>query len=127
MARFSCFDFRLAGLVLVFGLLASGCATPSEELPAEVLGRWATAEPRYADRFFEIQPEILRFGTGGNSSEVYSIRRIDTEPHPRGRLFRLTYLVDGEDMQFAFHYDAATSTIRLYNQSGFEWIKAGAP
>lgn len=126
MARYS-FAFRLAGLVLALGLLASGCATPSEELPAEVLGRWATTEPRYADRFFELQPEILRFGTGGNGSEVYSIRRVDAEPHPRGRLFRVTYLVDGEDMQFAFHYDPATSTIRLHNQSSFEWVKAGAP
>ncbi len=117
--------FRLAGIVFAFGLLAGGCTTPSEELPEEVLGRWATTESRYADRFFEIQPEILRFGTGGNGSEVYSIRDVDTEPHPRGRLFRLTYLVDGEDMQFAFHYDSATSTIRLFNQSSFEWLKEG--
>ncbi len=123
--RGSC--FYLAGLILAFGLLASGCATPSENLPAEVLGRWATTEPRYADRFFEIQTEILRFGTGGDGLEVYSITRVTTEPHPRGRLFRVTYLVDGADMQFAFHYDASNSTIRLHNQSSFEWLKAGRP
>lgn len=121
------FVFRLAGLALASGLLAGGCTTPSEELPAEVLGRWATTETRYADRFFEIQPEILRFGTGDNGSEVYSIRRVDTEPDPRGRLFRVIYLVEGEDMLFVFHYDTATSTIRLHNQSSIEWVKAGTP
>ena len=121
------FALRLAGLALIFGVLASGCTAPSEDLPVEVLGRWATTEPRYEDRFFEIETEILRFGTGGNSSEVYSITRVNTEPHPRGRLFTVTYRVDDADMQFAFHYDAGSSTIRLHNQSSFEWVKAGRP
>lgn len=114
-------------LTLALGLLAGGCTTPSEDLPAEVLGRWATTEPRYADRFFEIESEILRFGTGGNSSEVYSITLVATEPHPRGRLFRVTYRVNDVDMQFDFYYDAGTSSIRLHNQSGFEWVRAGKP
>ena len=126
MAR-SGFAIRLAGLGLVFSVLAVGCTAPSEDLPVEVLGRWMTTEPRYADRFFEIQPEILRFGTGDNGSEVYSIRRVDTQPDPDGRLFSVIYLVDGEDMLFAFHYDTATSTIRLHNQSSIEWVKAGTP
>ncbi len=118
---------RRIGLVILLSLLVGGCALPNEDLPTEILGRWATSEPRYADRFFEIQDEMLRFGTGGDDSEMYSIARVGTEPHPRGRLFRVTYLVDGEELLFAFHYDAANSTIRLHNQSDFEWTKAGAP
>jgi hypothetical protein len=117
----------VVGLVALMALGLAGCAEPSEELPPELFGRWTTTEARYADRFFEIQSEIIRFGTGGSGSEIYSISHVAAEPHPRGRLFRVTYLIDGEDVQFAFHYDAVAASIRLFNQSGFEWGKAGTP
>ena len=112
-------------LFLAAGLV--GCAEPSTPLPPDVLGRWETAEARYADRFFELQSEIVRFGTGGNASEVYSISHVTAEPHPRGELYRVTYLVDGGEVLFAFHHDAVAGVIRLENQPSFEWAKAGAP
>jgi hypothetical protein len=112
--------------VVVLVATAIGCGTPSEDLPAEVLGRWVTSEPRYADRFLEIGRATVRFGTGGAASETYPISRVTTESGPRGRLIRITYLVEDDEMQLSFHYDSGDSTIRLQNQSSFRWSRVQA-
>ncbi len=110
----------------ILGVVAVGCGTPSEDLPAEVLGRWTTTEARYADRFLEIGRATVRFGTGGAESETYPISHVAIETDARGRLIRITYLVEEDEMQLSFHYDAGDSTIRLQNQSSFRWSKAQA-
>jgi hypothetical protein len=112
--------------VVLLGAAAIGCGTPSEDLPAEVLGRWVTSEARYADRFMEISRATVRFGTGGAGSETYPISHVTIENEPRGRLIRITYVVEDDEMQLSFHYDPGDSTIRLQNQSSFRWSRVQA-
>jgi len=45
----------------------------SQTLPAELVGLWTTADPSYSDRYLELQPDTITFGTGGTSSIKYSI------------------------------------------------------
>ena len=117
----------LASALFLAVVMSSACAPPNEDLPAEVLGRWVTTETRYADRFFELDANLIRMGTGGSASELYPVVHVTSEPHPRGRLFKVMYAIDDSEVLFAFHFDAAKSSIRLLNQPGFAWTRGARP
>lgn len=109
-------------------LLASACSPGAEtapEVPGFLLGRWRTTEPRYADRYFEIRPRTIAFGTGEGDEEVHAILEIDRAREGENVLFTIRHLNEqGQPYSFAFYYDEARDgSIRFKNQSAFEWVR----
>ena len=66
----------LLGLVViavVAGRLLYQQGFDSKTVPTELVGLWTTTDPSYSDRYLELQPDSITFGTGGTSSIKYSI------------------------------------------------------
>ena len=63
----------LAIVAVVAGRMLYHQGFDSKTLPAELVGLWTTADPNYSDRYLELQPDTITFGTGGTSSIKYSI------------------------------------------------------
>ncbi|MFQ5930299.1 MAG: hypothetical protein ACE5MK_11420 [Acidobacteriota bacterium] len=114
---------------VVFAVLATflGCEFRENTIvPEELIGVWKTAETRYADRFFELNRDVVIFGTGGHTSTVHAILSIETEEvrEEAKTLYILYYLSsEGQKYQFSFYYHPAQGVIRFRNQQQFEWTK----
>jgi hypothetical protein len=44
----------------------------SVEIPEKLFGRWTTADPKYADRFFDLSKNSVVFGVGNGNIAVYT-------------------------------------------------------
>ena len=80
--------------VAVLGLvLLAGCGPRLErELPPELLGRWTTSHPVYADRSLELERERIGLGVGGGHEELHpleGVERLDADQV--AERFRLHY------------------------------------
>jgi hypothetical protein len=89
---------RGRGLCAVFALTAAlGCAR--EAVPAELIGRWTSADPRYAGRSLSIGVERISFGVEAGAVDLYHAKGVerDTEADPaEGTAYRLYYDAPGE-------------------------------
>jgi hypothetical protein len=84
------------GLPIVFALVAA-LACAREGVPIELIGRWTTDDPRYADRSLDISAEKIAFGVGSGTRMTYRVQGIERESDPAtGTLFRLFYDAPGE-------------------------------
>ena len=55
----------------------AGCKQKSSDpFPSILIGTWVTQEPRYKDRYIEINEGEIIFGTGGNQSNTFFIDSI---------------------------------------------------
>jgi hypothetical protein len=82
------------GLPVVLAFVAA-VACAREGVPTELLGRWTTDDPRYADRSLEITLERLAFGVGPATRLTYRVQGIE-EDAATGTLYRLYYDAPGE-------------------------------
>lgn len=112
-------------LMLAACMLTVGCDQAATALPPEVLGRWRTQEPRYADRFVELSEDTIRIGTGGTMATSHPIRAVRSEPHPSGTLYTIEYGNEGNEATFAFYFEAAQRVLRLRSRPGFAWSLEG--
>jgi hypothetical protein len=55
---------RWSVLAVVTAVLLACGPTVEDGVPDELRGRWITSEPRYHDRYLEIQPDRLIWGVG---------------------------------------------------------------
>ena len=92
-------------------------------LPGELVGVWSTTDTRYADRAFEIKKDSLIFQTGGTSSTMHSIRRVDVEQSDSTTLYLVDYLNNEDVYTFSFYFDADSDTIRFQNQLEMVWTR----
>lgn len=94
--------------VIVFGallaiLILSDIATSKADdwslaapAPGEILGRWTTTDPSFANRYLEITPHTVTFHDGGRSSPRLPILRVDRKTSADG--FAAQYLVHFENL-----------------------------
>jgi hypothetical protein len=72
-----------------------GCARG--EMPPELIGRWTSDDPRYAERSLEIDRERLVFGVGGGLRMAYRVQGVESEADPEaGTLYLVFYDAPGE-------------------------------
>ena len=110
-------------------VLVAGCAQSAEptQVPDHLIGRWETSEARYADRFVEIRPGDIAFGTGTGIPSRHAIVGLQEEQEPRGRRYTIEYLEEGETRsRFAIYFDESGPYVRLASQPGFEWVQREA-
>ena len=109
--------------VLVLGA-ALACAR--EPVPAELIGRWTSDDPRYADRTLEIGTEQLAFGVDAGIRVAYRVDSIEREADPEaGTLYRLRYDAPGEPARELRLLGPAPGQLQIDNHSEL-WTRAGA-
>ena len=77
---------------MVVTAAALGCG--EKPSPDALFGRWYNHRPDYADRYFELAPERVIFGTGPYTASyhmVESIERVSRAPEP---VWEVQYLSD---------------------------------
>jgi hypothetical protein len=80
-------------------VLTAALACAREAVPSELIGRWTSDDPRYADRSLSIGLEQISFGVEAGAQLVYRARGIerDSEADPaEGVVYRLYYDAPGE-------------------------------
>jgi hypothetical protein len=88
------------------------------------LGVWTTSDPQYADRFFEIAPVSVSFGTGDAKELTGFIGHIETSLQNDRVLYTITYSADGQDSVVSFSYAPKDgNAIRFKNQEHVIWTK----
>jgi len=81
------------GAVAFALLLLGGCGPRLErEAPPELVGRWTTAHPVYADRSLRIEREEVGLGVGVGREELHPLEGVERlEADQAGASFRLHY------------------------------------
>jgi len=117
---------RGRGLLVAVGLVgALGCG--HEPVPAELIGRWTTDDPRYADRSLEIGAETIAFGVAGGLRMAYRAQGSERgSAAADGALYQLFYDSPGEPERALSLRIATPGRLRIENHSEF-WTREGAP
>jgi hypothetical protein len=110
-------------VMLFFALQCSKIKTA----PDDLIGVWKTSDPKYEDRFFEVDRSTITFGKGGGDSDTHSITSIEIEKgdEARGNLYTIAYKdKEGQKFTFLIYYNPANQgTIRFKNQDQIEWTR----
>jgi hypothetical protein len=113
------------GLPVVLALVAA-LACVREGVPAELIGRWTTDDPRYADRSLEIDADRLAFGIGAGTRMTYRVRGVQREQTVEtGTLYRVYYDAPGEPERAIQVRLPTPGRLRIENHSEF-WTRASA-
>lgn len=67
-------------LAVVAGRLFFRHSPDLKTTPPELVGTWTTDHPGYSDRYVELKPDTIIFGTGGTSFVLYTILGVDRDP-----------------------------------------------
>lgn len=110
-------------VVLVMAL--SGCGPEKlAAVPAELVGRWTTDYDQYTDRYIELQPNVVRFGTGEDTFVEHTVLRLEREEKEGVMEYTVFYLDQNmEQAEWKFVHDRGRgNVIRLMNPK-MEWTK----
>ena len=113
------------GLRVALALVATlGCAR--EAVPTELIGRWTSDDPRYADRALEIDTERLAFGAGAGLRMTYRVKGVEREADPAtGTLYRVYYDGAGEPERALLLRLPTPGRLRIDNHNEL-WTRADA-
>jgi hypothetical protein len=107
--------------ILVLGWFPSPA---SRNIPSELIGIWRTSDPRYGDRYIEIDPVSISFGTGNATLTNGFVKHVEVIPERSRTLYTISYTNNDETGQCSFYYiEEKERTIYLKNQSGIAWTK----
>jgi hypothetical protein len=118
-------SFWIVALVFVLLLMVKFLSDEALELPEELYGEWVTTNPKYADRFFELNRTLITIGIGENDFDSYSISKIEKTDLKKGALYTVIYHESpNSESKFSFYYDPSNEgVIRLKNPQKIEWKK----
>jgi hypothetical protein len=110
-------------MILFFGFQCGKNRTA----PDHLIGVWKTSEPKYEDRFFEIDRSTITFGIGEGNIDTHSITNIEIEKvaEAKGNLYTIYYKnKEGEESKFSFYYNPTDhGVIRFKNQDQIVWTR----
>jgi hypothetical protein len=95
---------------------------PRKHLPVELLGKWHTTDPSYADRTFELDSVCITFGTGPGIVSVGLIKDVNEIPEGNRTLYTVSYIVDDSPNEVSFYYNS-NSGLWFKNQEKIVWRK----
>ncbi|HWZ98377.1 MAG TPA: hypothetical protein VN025_11505 [Candidatus Dormibacteraeota bacterium] len=117
------FYFAALGVLFVFTFWATWKSSVHNDVPKNLLGIWVTSESAHRDRFLEISPVTVTFGTGGATESTGLIQECEEVPDGVRVLYNITYKVDDGEAKLTFSYDRSTKELRLKNQQAIIWHK----
>ena len=112
-------------MTLAVASTLGACRPQSGALPESLLGLWTSETPKYQDRFFELRPDNLTFGTGGGDSYSNPIVEIEITEEDGRFLYHIAHLgEEGQTYTFSFYYEPKNGgVITLKNQTEIDWKK----
>ena len=116
-------------MAMILTALLAGCGPEtSRTVPPELLGRWTTSAPKYADNFFELRPETLLLGLAGGRVDTRSITKVETLRQDGENLFTVYYMdpLDSKHTEYklAFFFQAGSGgVVRWKNQREIMWTR----
>ena len=117
---------RGRGLPVVLAFVAA-LACAREPVPTELIGRWTSDDPRYAERSLEIGAERLAFGVDAGIRMTYRVQGIEREVDAAsGTLYRVYYDAPGEPERALQVRLPTPGRLRIENHSEL-WTREGAP
>ena len=112
--------------LLVF-LALSALACAREDVPPDLIGRWASDDPRYADRLLEINPEKIAFGLGAGGRMTYAVQGVERESDSdNGTVYRVYYDLPGEPERALELRLAEPDQLTIGSRNEL-WTRQGAP
>ena len=132
MAQASPHAWRLATKYVSFLIALSALLIGCEQgevvgMPQELMGIWRTEAARYEDRYLELAPSEVRFGTGGDSfaqHQVAEVRRLDDID---GVAYRITYLSnEGAEHYLSLRYNPDDARLSLVHQPHLVWTRTAS-
>jgi hypothetical protein len=90
----------LTVFILLAFMLSSRQSYDSKTVPDFLIGEWTSENPEYSDRYIELSPKSVTFGTGGTSFVKYQVLGIVQEE------------IDGVDTIVLHFKDVAGTTFK---------------
>lgn len=93
--------------------------------PVELTGRWETDDPRYIDRFFEIDDVSIIFGLGDDKLGIYFIEKIEKEDAGNSILFKFKCTGEENSGEYLFQlqYEHTKRIVNFSNIENVNWLK----
>jgi hypothetical protein len=121
---------RVIFLILTIPILLLGCQPKEDEtLPAELMGVWTSAAPRFKNDTLELSKENIVF-TSGEFQDFISVNfitKVEKRPERNHVAYTIHYEnIEGQKYKLSFYYyPNKGNAIRLKNQLEFEWKRVG--
>ncbi len=95
-----------------------------DEPPQELVGRWSTVDPAYADRALEIGTDVVALDMGPGLRQWYPILSTRSWEESGNTAYLITYeTIGGDELEVEVHL-YADGTLRLRNPSHMVWTRA---
>jgi hypothetical protein len=106
-------------------LLTAGCHGSDGKVPDVLLGVWTSSSPGYSDRYIEIRPDSITFGTGGTTSVRYEIRGCERNQTPDGPLYVLEFegTSGGAFRRPLYYSPEGGGRLKFKNEPAVTWVK----
>ena len=117
---------RWSALAVVTAVLLACGPTVEDGVPDELRGRWITSEPRYHDRYLEIQPDRLIWGVGEFELDNHPIEKVESRPEASKQMRYWLHYTENEGYPNALEivlHRGAREAIRFANRPEV-WIRA---
>ena len=116
----------IGAAVMCAMILAFWIWTPQRVVvPDELVGKWRTTDPNYADRAFEIDGSCVNFVTGEGTVSVGFIKKVRAVSEGNRTLYTISYSLDGTPAEVSFFYEIIRNgeQIHFKNQENVAWTK----
>jgi len=98
----------------------------SRTVPESLVGQWTCDLPEYSDRYLELTPSTITFGTGGTSFVKYKILGIDKEQNEDVDTVILSFQdVAGTEFRRAVVVGPSGKTFHFASQPAVVWKQFG--
>ncbi|MBW2266666.1 MAG: hypothetical protein JRF28_11010 [Deltaproteobacteria bacterium] len=125
---------KLKWILLILGIFITVIlynVDPSENLfvPDEMAGRWASDSPKYKDRYLELSPVSVVYGTGVDTIDVNFVQSIEKQFEGGKTVYTIHYKSStGEEGKISFFCNLSNNgEIRLKGQKEMTWKKIVQP
>ena len=125
-AQVLCQVLRWSALAVVAAALLACGRSVEDGVPADLRGRWITSEPKYHDRYLEIQPDRLIWGIGEFELYNHPIEKVESRPEANKQTRYWLHYTESEGYPDALEivlHRGARQAIRFANRPEV-WIRA---
>jgi hypothetical protein len=114
----------IIGIVVLVASIAFMYDRPTL-VPDELIGVWATSNPKYADRSLELSRVTVVFGTSKESVHVYFVSNVKKTVLDSNTLYTVYFhRLEGTEDEVSFYYSPENGgVIQFKNQKHIKWIK----
>jgi len=116
--------YAAIALALLYGACWYLNPVDARIVPDDLIGKYQSADERYADRAVEINAVSINFATGDGQVSVGLVDRVKLTIEDGRMLYTIKYTVDDAKDEVSFFYEPGPEqVIRFKNQEKIAWAK----